>query len=124
MASTLQRYEVRVLVPEKGNEHYSYKLKEFVRRTEVRTFHSPFFRDHSQAFEWAKKYGRPISARKVSRDRVCLDTEKMMQRIREEELRIHENPYPNAIAMDEMIWNKKVKRSERLQDREKDKPSE
>lgn len=68
-----------------------------------------------------RKYGHVVSVRKV-------DKERQLKYI--EQLDLHQPPlieyvegssYTTAIAMDEMIWNKKKKRSERLESRQKDK---
>lgn len=110
-------YEVRVAVSQKHSEHYSYTLRQRVSNTVLKLFHF-WANDPSHALHQAKKHGRPISVRKVNRGKINSNIE---------HIKLDQKPYgedsvfENAIAMDELIWNKKVKRSERIEDRKKDK---
>ncbi len=106
---SVQTFEVRVEVKRKGSRHFSSHVGKYIEEGIVKMFHIDA-RTPDQAWEKAKKRGHPVSCRKV-------DAEKIMDRtILIEPL----NPYPNAVAMDEMIWKKKTKRAERLEDRKKD----
>ena len=71
----------------------------------------------SQAGTRAEKYGRPLSVRKVDVEKMGGNIEKLLM----PEVYGESNPYPNAIAMDEMIWRKKNKRVKRIESREKKK---
>lgn len=73
--------------------------------TQTNTYHIPA-RTHDQALEKAKKYGRPVSVRKLEQDRIFTDIEKLFSK----ESYAADNPYLNPIAMDEMIWNKRNSR--------------
>ncbi len=84
--------------------------------TETRMFHIEA-KDHDQAFERGKKYGRPISARKFQRERVegaDYYEHKLLPKLAQKPYGT-DNVFQNAIAMDEMIWIKKVKRADRIE---------
>ena len=121
--ASLQRYEVRVVVPESDKPHYFHKFRmknkyraQCILDKTLKVFHF-WANDPAQAIDKAKKHGRPISARKVNRDKIMSDIEhiKLDQKQYGED-----NIFVNAIAMDELIWNKKAKRSERIEDQKKD----
>lgn len=63
--------------------------------------------DHKQAEKRADKYPRVISVSKVEYVRVKRDITKCVELDKK-----LENPYESPIAMDEMIWRKRVKRIE------------
>lgn len=120
MAVSMDWYEVSVSVPIKGSRHYSshgqkstmQNIGAFIQRTVVKTFHKEA-KTPKQAMQLCAKYGHPISARKTD---VC-------ERDNIENLQLlPENPYPNAIAMSDMIWQRKSKRAERLYNSGLDKP--
>lgn len=64
-------------------------------------------RTHKQARKAAKKYGRPISVQKMDVVDVIGHIENLNI---QNEVYCDPNPYPSAIAMDEMIFNKRNKR--------------
>jgi len=70
-------------------------------------------KSHSRAKTLAKKFGHVVSIRKV-------DKELLLGRIEHLKLdepieMIESSPYESAIAMDELIWNKRNKRRENQQ---------
>lgn len=73
-------------------------------------------RTHKQAIKAAKKYGKPISATKMDISDVTGHIETLDI---QNEVYYKPNPYPSAIAMDEMIFNKRNKRRANMH---KDKP--
>jgi len=99
----------------KGKVNLYYK-DTLLSPTETKMFHIEA-RDHDQAFERGKKYGRPLSVRKFQHERVAGDIE---------HLKLDQKPYgsgnifQNAMAMDDMIWKKKGKRNERIEANKKD----
>jgi hypothetical protein len=105
IAQTL--FEVEVIV-ETGNKEYkplSWYGKAEWTRNKFRKMYHIYARNHSHAWKKAQKYGTPKSCYKVdvisglaNIENIKLDQEPMVGRL---------NPYPNAIAMDEMIWKKK-----------------
>jgi hypothetical protein len=64
-------------------------------------------RTHDQAREKAKKYGEPVSVQKADPYEMFGDIEKLPI---QNEVYMNGNPYNNAVAMDEMIWQKRNKR--------------
>ncbi len=122
--SNLHRYEVRVAVPESNIPHYYSKFRmkniykdQYILDIDLKTFHF-WAKDQSHAVDRAKKYGRPLNVRKVNRDKINSDIEHI---VLDQKPYGEDNIFVNAIAMDELIWMKKAKRSERIADREKDK---
>ncbi len=114
MGNDIKIFEVKVLVKKKGSRHFSSHIGMYIDETKPQMFHIEA-KTPSQAGTRARKYGRPISVRKV-------DVEKMSGNI--ENLLLPEaygasNPYPNAIAMDEMIWKQKNKRAKRIESQER-----
>ena len=101
MSHNVRTFEVRVLV--KGNKSIGYRSDDSVHIFDeiVRMFHVTA-RTAEQALNKCRNKGRPLSARK-------LDTTVMHKNIEElpiqNELYVNKNPYPDPIAMDEMIWN-------------------
>lgn len=135
-------FEVRVVVAANGSLHYSSHIREWIKETSVALFHV-CARTAEQACEKAEKYGRPIGARKIERDKIFGDIEalKLNQAplvdvyakgspykgsavyangdpYKNADVYAEGNPYNSALAMDEMIWQK---RNERRKNQEKDK---
>jgi hypothetical protein len=78
--------------------------------TETKMYHVDA-RDHGHACEKGKKYGRVLSAHKVKIDSI-VDAQAHYI----EHLKLNQEPiYQNAVAMDDFIWLKKAKRSERIE---------
>jgi len=101
-------FEVRVNVKKDGARRYQSFLAMHIQDEVTKVFHIDA-RTPEQAKKKAKKHGHPISVRKA-------DVFKMVGNI--EKIRLDlVNPYPDAVAMDEMIWKKK----KRIKNREKDK---
>lgn len=93
-------FEVEVLIKSKKPIGYrSDKSLHFFEET-VRMFHITA-RTAKQAMARCEKKGRPLSARKI-------DTAVMFKNIEElpiqNDIYVNKNPYPDPIAMDEMIW--------------------
>lgn len=118
MGSNLQTFEVRVKVKKSGSKHFSYHVGMYIENETTKTFHKEA-RTGEQAMQKCEKYGRPISYQKVDVERIrpVENLQKLLEPYGAN------NPYSNAIAMDEMIWRKKANRSERIEDRKKDKES-
>ncbi len=116
MGSNERTFEVKVNVKRNGSNHYSYHVGAYIENEVTKMYHI-LARTHYQAMEKAKKYGRPISVRKVDIDNIR-PSENLQKLI---EPYGAKNPYPDAIAMDEFIWKKKADRSERIENRRKDK---
>lgn len=116
MSHNVKLFEARVKVKRKGSLHFSEHVGEHIENTVAKMFHIEA-RTQEQARKKAEKYGRPVSVRKVNKDKVGRSTENMLLRVSEGLF----NPYPDAIAMDEMIWRRKERRAERINDRVKDK---
>lgn len=117
MRGTLQKFEVMVEVTIKGSKHYSYRVGNHIESTTHRKMFHFNKRNKGQAIKAAEKHGRPVHCRKVNGDGITWDVDKLFEQIRYGAT----NPYPDAIAMDEMIWKKKGKRQDRIiTNREKD----
>ena len=118
MSSNSMVFEVRVAVPKPKAKYYSGKNRESIKETIVKCLHIEARQPHD-AFERARKYGRPLSVRKLDKEKLFGNIEKLELR---QPLPIYaENtPYDNAVAMDEMIWRK---RNERRKNHEKDVPT-
>ncbi len=85
----------------------------------VRMYHIDA-RTHKQALSKAKKYGRPKSANKVDATRFLSSIETLdLESVTVEP--VLGNPYENALAMDEFIWQK---RNVRINNQYRDKPKE
>jgi hypothetical protein len=105
-------------------------MKGVIGTFEVRVFNSNgrliklYFdrRYHYQAMEEGQKHGRVESCRKVSREKYFLGSIKNI--ILDEPMVefVKGNPFVNPIAMEELIFNRKEKRAERLENNKKDKP--
>ena len=95
----MNMYEVQVKVrcspKPKG---YNSSMGIFVYEELIKMFHKEA-RTPQQALDKCKKYGRPISVQKADISDMVDDIEKILDNPR--------NPYPNAIAMGEMIWKRK-----------------
>ncbi len=89
MSSLDTKYEVRV-----RNHRY------------VEMFHIDA-KNHSRAKSLAKKFGHVVSIRKVDKELLLGKIEHLKL---DEPIEVIENPYESAVAMDEMIWNKRNKR--------------
>ena len=86
----------------------------------VKCFHI-VARTASQACHRARKYGRPLGARKVDATQLFGNIEELqLEQAPNPPIDVYgaDNPYESAIAMDEFIWKKRQKR---LENREKDK---
>jgi len=116
MSSKVQTFEIRVEVGKKGSEHFSLHVGAYIEDKVTKMFHIDA-RTPDQAWQKAEKHGRPTSCRKIDAEKMRGNIELLLQR---EPYGLN-NPYPNAIAMDEMIWKKKSKRTERILNRERDK---
>ncbi|KKM13597.1 hypothetical protein LCGC14_1714600 [marine sediment metagenome] len=75
-------------------------------------------RNHHQAFVKAKKYGQVLSVRKVDFTQIFGNIEKLDLKQAPLIEQVEGSPYNSAIAMDEMIWNK---RNKRIGNRDRDK---
>ena len=116
MRNNQQTFEVRVLVKKTGSKHFSQHIGKYLYETMTRMFHIEA-RTANQAGARAEKYGRPLSVRKVDVERMSGNIEKLLL----PEVYGANNPYSNAIAMDELIWKKKSKRAGRRENNGKDK---
>jgi hypothetical protein len=112
---SMQTFEVRVEVKKKGSRHFSSHIGMYIDYGQVRMFHIEDVKTHEQAIRRASKYGHVLSCRKVDEDKMRGNPQKFLLPYGAN------NPYPNAIAMDEMIWKKKGQRAERLENQKKDK---
>lgn len=115
MGNNIRTYEVRVEVEKKGSSHFSSHVGKHIQNKIIKMFHVDA-RTHEQAMQKVEKRGRPISARKVNVEEMGINIENLLLR----EPYGAKNPYPDAIAMDEMVWRKKNKRAERIGYRGKD----
>lgn len=99
-------FEVRVLVKGSKPREYNAELACFVYDEVVKMFHK-WARTARQAMKKCRRYGRPISARKVDVSVMHKDFEK---------LPLLNEVYMggNAMTMDEMIWRKRNKRRANL----------
>lgn len=75
-------------------------------------------RDHRQARVKGKKYGHVVSVRRTHPERLFGDIEKLDLKQRPLVEYVQDSPYTTAIAMGEMIWQK---RNKRINNRWKDK---
>jgi len=116
MSSLLTTYEVKVKV-KTGLKRYQSFLGMFVQDEIVKMFHQDA-KSPRQAMQKCEKYGVPISVHKADITAMFGNPEKLSLL---EEPYSSGNPYETAIAMDEMIWQKKENRANRLQNRKKDK---
>ncbi len=111
MSSDIQTFEVRVKVKRRGSRHFSSHAGMYIDQAVIKMFHIEA-RSHEQASQRCEKHGRPISVRKVDVGRI--------RPISSLVLPVVENPYPDAVAMDEMIWKRKTRRSDRIQNGKQD----
>lgn len=112
MSNHAQTYEVKVEVKRQGSEHFSSHVGMYIEDKTTKMFHFDT-RTSEQATRKGEKHGRVISVRKANVERLRGDAGSIMAKLQ------LANPYPDAIAMDEMIWCRKNKRDERIQNREK-----
>ncbi len=112
MSSNLQTYEVTVRVKGNPTEFWDGKyLHRYKIGKLLQMFHIEA-RTHKIAKERAKRYGYPIAVRKANVDRIKGNIENL-------KLDQGENPYPTAISMDEMIWQKRnIRRNNLHRDKE------
>lgn len=116
MGNNIRTYEVKVEVRKNRTRRYSYRVGRYIEDRVTKMFHVDA-RTPRQAMQKSKKHGRPISACKVNVEKMMRSVETLLQR---EPYGIN-NPYPNAISMDEMIWRRKNTRAERIKNRRRDK---
>lgn len=93
MSMAIPWYAVKVQVRQRGT------------RDVIRTVHIEA-KDDDKARQRARKYGKPITAHKISVDNSSI-----------EHIKLKQTPIENvspAIAMDEMIWQKRNKRRENI----------
>ncbi len=115
MGSSLQTFEVKVMVKIKGSKHFSWNRGKYIENGIVKMFHKDA-RTGEQAMRKCEKYGHPISVRKVDVERIkSLPSLPLGYGL--------VNPYPDAIALDEMPWRRKNKRVERVLNHKRDKDS-
>lgn len=114
MSNNIHTFEVKVEVKESGSRHFSPHVGMYIENKVTKMFHFDT-RTPKQAERRGEKHGRVISVQKVDVDRMRGNMDSLMLRLKAT------NPYPDAVAMDEMIWRRKDKRAERLENREKDK---
>ncbi len=105
-------FEVSVVCPDVGSprRRYSYRVKDWITDMRVRTFHIEA-RTPEQASDKAEKYGRPISVRKIARSKIFGNIEQLDLKPPPYQ---EGNPYETAIAMDEMIWQKRNNRRKNM----------
>jgi len=103
-------FEVRVLVKKKGSRHFSSHIGKYIEETVTKMFHIDA-KTPNNAGVRAEKYGRPISVRKADFERMGGNIEDLLL----PEVYGVDNPYPNALAMDGMIWKQKNKRAKRIE---------
>lgn len=107
MSANIATFEVRVKVKSGTSKEYNSELGKWVYDEMVRMFHKDA-RTGIQAMEKCRKYGIPLSARKVDTVAMHGDFEKFP---------INNNLYlnnSNAVAMDEMIWRRRNVRRDNL----------
>ena len=116
MGRPLETFEVRVEVIRNNSKHYEivpYLKGMWVFDKIIKMFHVDA-KDGKTAMRICEKHGRPLTSRKVKdRDGAIEHLQLFQEHI--------EIPYENAIAMDDMIWRKKKKRAERINNLQKDK---
>ncbi len=114
----MSEYEVRVAVETKELPHYSTHASGVVRSTLTKMFHFSA-KTPQQACDKAWKYGRPLGVRKIDRDKIFGDIEKL--KLAPQTLDVYKdgNPYNSALAMDEMIWQKRNSRRKNMQQKDK-----
>jgi hypothetical protein len=116
MSSLLPTFEVRVLVRnDNGKKHYSIPVGGFINdeyenKDNVRMFHIEA-RNHHLAFDKAKKYGHPLSARKADKDRIRGNPENLKLDVIPDVLQFGNN---KALVQDEMIWLKRNNRRKNM----------
>lgn len=109
-------FEVCVEVGHNGSRHFSSRMGMYIEDKIIKMFHI-HAKTHNGAMEKAKRYGRPLHVRKPNLEKMGNSAESIFQRLSITQ----PNPYPNAIAMDEMVWIRKNKRAERMENRAKNK---
>jgi len=116
-------FEVRVLVKNtRARGHYCGFQGLYRHWEKVKMFHIDA-RTPEQAGEKAKRYGRPLTIRKADITKMYGDITRLkLDQKPLVDMYQQGSPYSSAIAMDEMIWQKK-NRKKRVKNREKDKKS-
>jgi hypothetical protein len=129
MSQHTETYEVEVEVF-LGGKHYGYypvhsedaKSKAekgvYIKDKLVKMFHFENC-SYSQAIEKGKKHGKVKSCQKVDAYESLRSIEHI--ELNQETVYDRGNPYPNAMAMGEMLWNKKIDRRNNLINQKKDK---
>ena len=112
--SNITTFEVCVEVKKHGTNHFSHYMGMYLSDQITKLFHFDR-RTPEQAIKAGQKYGRVLSCHKVNVDKMRGDASMFMPKYGEN------NPYPNAIAMDELIFMRKAPRVERIQNKVKDK---
>ena len=118
MSTDLTTFEVRVKI--RGDKPICWHpRKDMVEYgTITKTYHIEASKPDKAIEKAERKYGRVISCRKANYEKIIGDVSNLPLK---NTIYVNRNPYPNAIAMDEMIWNKN-KRAERLHtNKQKDK---
>jgi len=110
MSTNITTFEVRIRIKGAPIEYYDY-YGEYLYNKAIKMLHIDA-RTPEQAREKAKKHGDVVSCRKA-------DVSKMLGDI--EHLKLDQttaynlgNPYKDAVAMDEMIWQKRNNRRNNL----------
>lgn len=130
-------FEVRVIVAVEDVAHYSSHpvIRKWIKETSVGLFHVSA-RTAEQACDKAEKYGRPIGARKIDRDKIFGNIEKLelnqsplvnvygdgnpykKDNVYDNGKPYKDSPYVSALSLDEM---RRIEREARIKNKEKDK---
>ena len=106
MSANMLTYEVRVIIRDENSQYYRCDIGKTVKREIVKMFHIEA-RTIDQAFNRANKYGRPISAKKISMENTLASIEAKDANGDYLILKDLKIPYKNAVDMGYFIWNKK-----------------
>jgi len=110
MSTNVATYEIKVRVKEGKQIGYRCDNTSFVFREVIKMFHKEA-RTPKQALEKCRKYGEPLSVRKVILHSVFNDFPKLMADM-------HIPTKSNAIKTDERIWEKRnVRRKNMYRDK-------
>ena len=118
MSTNTTTYEVRVKVRGAPIEYYA-RYGRVIYKDIIKMLHFNV-RTPKQATDRACKYGEVLSCRKVDKDSMIGNIEKIQ--LEPQDVYAMGNPYNNALAMDEMIWNKRNNRRNNLHKDKKEKP--
>lgn len=110
MSANVTAYEVRVKVRGKKPREYNSRHGCFIYDEVIKMFHK-FARTPQQAMNKCRKYGTPVSAHKVNVQVMHKDFEQLPIL---NSVYVDGNPYNSALAMDELIWQKRNKRRENM----------